>query len=1174
MDEILERMLVKPLPKKYTEESKHVFSLVEQAPEEPLVDSKIVDSTKNFSKSQYNDFIAKISPSAQFIDKTKELEKISQIEASDKKLEGFDEFKNQNTITKISLKQPLEEIIILQKIEKQTQDTKDKQYTKDKEDKEDKKDTEYTEEATEYKKYDSLEADEAKSKTVKAKDYFIDSDFVVDNEMLIGDTKIKSRIINTKKPMIKTDSYYLENREIYIKYIQQLFEPYYQKLLQEERDIKSGKITVDCNNYKDNSFKLFTHQELITRYINLYTPYRGLLLYHGLGSGKTCSSIAIAEGLKDEMKIMVFMPASLKQNYIDELKKCGDFLYKKNQYWEFVNVNNNEKYIKTLSVLLHLSEDFIRKNKGAWMVNASKESNYDNLTPSEQTLLNDQIDRMIKYKYSFISYNAPNFKTTIEQITSVDLNDPNNNPFNDKVIIIDEAHNFISRIVNKLNSQKNSSYIVNIYKKLMDAENCKIILLTGTPIINFPNEVAVAFNILRGYIKTLEINFTSVKSNFSLEYFKSILGIKNISENIDIIEYNNKTNVLKIIKNPFGFINNETNKVIYSSDNKFSTLDFFTNIIDIFKEKKLNFTHKIINNLVLPDGFKEFKEMFIDSNDKIINEMLFKRRIIGLTSYFRSAQEQLMPTYNEDEDLEIVNIEMSDFQFKIYAEARIKEMTAEKNKIKQLKQKKQNDDKLYSENVSTYRLFSRMYCNFVFPDSIKRPIPSKDGTIETTLNSVTDKETLDETVIDNMTIDEKIEASEYKLEKSDSPEIEKEISETKPLNYNELLLKTYKKLDVEGSTHLRNESLAKLSPKFTNILRILNNDTDFMGIHLLYSQFKTLEGIGIFKLVLKHNNYAEIKIKKNSSGIYELNMDEKDYNKPFFACYSGDETYEEKIIIKDILNNNYSMENPPLVVKQLRQIKGGQLNNNFGQFIKLLMITSSGAEGISLKNVRYVHIMEPYWHPVRMKQVIGRARRICSHNELEKEYQNIKVFCYIMVFNEQIIDSINKGNFKELKKDTGLINNKQLITSDQYLYEVSYKKQKITESILTNIKESSIDCSIYPNGNEKLSCLRLGSNTSKVDYDTLSYMDDIKQQKLLQNEKAIPLNTKSVGEKYKTIKKTKDLTLINKVGTNEVYYAQTDEEKRQQLKPRFYGIIEKQIINGVEKSVIKKQDKL
>ena len=56
------------------------------------------------------------------------------------------------------------------------------------------------------------------------------------------------------------------------------------------------------------------------------------------------------------------------------------------------------------------------------------------------------------------------------------------------------------------------------------------------------------------------------------------------------------------------------------------------------------------------------------------------------------------------------------------------------------------------------------------------------------------------------------------------------------------------------------------------------------------------------------------------------------------------------------------------------------------------MITASGAEGISLKNVRYVHITEPYWHPVRIEQVIGRARRICSHKNLPEQYRTVEVF--------------------------------------------------------------------------------------------------------------------------------------------------------------------------------------
>ena len=69
------------------------------------------------------------------------------------------------------------------------------------------------------------------------------------------------------------------------------------------------------------------------------------------------------------------------------------------------------------------------------------------------------------------------------------------------------------------------------------------------------------------------------------------------------------------------------------------------------------------------------------------------------------------------------------------------------------------------------------------------------------------------------------------------------------------------------------------------------------------------------------------------------------------------------------------------------------------------MITASGAEGISLKNCRYVHITEPYWHPVRIDQVIGRARRICSHEHLDPSLRNIKVFLYLMVLTEEQLES-------------------------------------------------------------------------------------------------------------------------------------------------------------------------
>ena len=76
-------------------------------------------------------------------------------------------------------------------------------------------------------------------------------------------------------------------------------------------------------------------------------------------------------------------------------------------------------------------------------------------------------------------------------------------------------------------------------------------------------------------------------------------------------------------------------------------------------------------------------------------------------------------------------------------------------------------------------------------------------------------------------------------------------------------------------------------------------------------------------------------------------------------------------------------------------------NNFYGELIKVFMITSSGAEGIDLKNVRYVHIVEPYWHPVRKEQVIGRAVRINSHADLLPEFRSVKVFMYLMTFSEK-----------------------------------------------------------------------------------------------------------------------------------------------------------------------------
>ena len=148
----------------------------------------------------------------------------------------------------------------------------------------------------------------------------------------IGDQLIKDRLPPPSKYSVPISSYYLNNRKIYISNLAKLFRPYSNKIL-----AKSDQLSCKTLHSENIDFGLLTHQLVVRDYLNLYTPYRGLLLYHGLGSGKTCTSIGIAEGMKSEKQVILMTPASLKTNFFNELKKCGDALYKKNQYWEFIN---------------------------------------------------------------------------------------------------------------------------------------------------------------------------------------------------------------------------------------------------------------------------------------------------------------------------------------------------------------------------------------------------------------------------------------------------------------------------------------------------------------------------------------------------------------------------------------------------------------------------------------------------------------------------------------------------------------------------------------------------------------------------------------------------------------------------------------------------------------------
>jgi len=140
-------------------------------------------------------------------------------------------------------------------------------------------------------------------------------------------------------------------------------------------------------------------------------------------------------------------------------------------------------------------------------------------------------DKLIKDKYTFVTYNSVTAVKQIEDIGSL----------NNKVIIVDEVHNLATRMVNGLRGTGKQGY--ELYKHLFNAKNSKIVFLTGTPLVNTPFEIAVLFNILRGPIEVIAFRI----SNFSEETIDNYIAELIKNERIGWVELERRNQSLLVI---------------------------------------------------------------------------------------------------------------------------------------------------------------------------------------------------------------------------------------------------------------------------------------------------------------------------------------------------------------------------------------------------------------------------------------------------------------------------------------------------------------------------------------------------------------------------------------------------------------------------------------------------
>lgn len=228
---------------------------------------------------------------------------------------------------------------------------------------------------------------------------------------------------------------------------------------------------VDLPRNKD----LLPHQKIIARFLSPYTIYDSLLLFHEVGSGKSCSAIGTIElakdsGLNASIRGALFLVRgdTIAENLKNELVfKCTD-----------------GRYIP---------------------------DNFNSLTDLEKQI---RIRKKISPFYEFQT-----FQTFATNIVSKNTNDELKRRYNNFYIVIDEVHNL------RTDDPENVVYN-SFYRFLHTVEGCKIILMTGTPMIDKPEEFAKIMNLILPSDKQLEI-----ESKFREKYLnESGMMVKNIDE--------------------------------------------------------------------------------------------------------------------------------------------------------------------------------------------------------------------------------------------------------------------------------------------------------------------------------------------------------------------------------------------------------------------------------------------------------------------------------------------------------------------------------------------------------------------------------------------------------------------------------------------------------------------
>jgi len=262
-----------------------------------------------------------------------------------------------------------------------------------------------------------------------------------------------------------------------------LNDPNFNKKIAEKKEFSDTKYDGTIYDVKEYAtilsnaeYELLPQQAFVRNFMSFQTPYNSLLLFHGLGSGKTCSAIGVCEEMRDYLKQM-----GIDKQIIIVASP---------------NVQDNFK-------LQLFDERKLKEVDGLWTMKGClgnkllKEINPTGMKGLKKEKIIQQAKSLINASYQFVGY----LQFSNEIVRNADLDNPEVSPetknrnlqniYNNSLIVIDEVHNIrIADDNENKNVAKNLTYLVNV------VDNLRLLLLSATPMFNSYKEIIWLINLM------------------------------------------------------------------------------------------------------------------------------------------------------------------------------------------------------------------------------------------------------------------------------------------------------------------------------------------------------------------------------------------------------------------------------------------------------------------------------------------------------------------------------------------------------------------------------------------------------------------------------------------------------------------------------------------------------